>query len=121
MIVILSGVVLALLLIFIPRIWNLCVSAISEWRKKEPTKDSKFRLLKDMDDKVHIQFSNDGGKTYYDAEDVSFSNEADAKKILDNKIAKLNKTEKVLYEYDPHRLRITDGSEKEFQEEEDIL
>lgn len=121
MIILLSGVVLALLLIFIPRIWNLCVSAISEWRKKEPTKDSKFRLLKGMDDKVHIQFSNDGGKTYYDAEDVSFSNEVDAKKILDNKIAQLNKTETVLYEYDPHRLRITDGSEKEFQEEEDTL
>lgn len=121
MIILLSGVLLALLLIFIPRIWNICISTISEWRKIEPTKDSKFRILKDVNDKIHIQFSNDGGKKYYDIENASFRDEADAKKILDNKIARLNKTEKVLYEYDPHRLRITDGSEKEFQEEEDTL
>lgn len=120
MIIPLSGAILALLLFLIPKIWNFCVSLISEWHKIEPTKDSKFRLLKDADDNIRIQFSNDGGKTYYDAEDVSFRNESDAKKILDDKIAKLNKTEKVLYEYDPHRLRITDGSEKEFQEEDTI-
>ena len=111
---------MALLLFLIPKIWNFCVPVISEWCKIEPTKDSKFRLLKDADDNIHIQFSNDGGKTYCDLEDTPYRSESRAKEILDDKIVKLNKTEKVLYEYDPHRLRITDGSEKEFQEEDSL-
>lgn len=119
MAVLLSGALLALLLFIIPKIWNFCASLISEWCKIEPTKDSKFRLLKDAEDNIHIQFSNDG-ETYYDLEDTPYRNESRAKEILDDKIAKLNKTEKVLYEYDPHRLRITDGSEKEFQEEDTL-
>lgn len=118
MAVLLSGAILALLLFLIPKIWNFLVPIISGWCKEEPTKDSKFRLLKDADDNIHIQFSNDGGKTYYDLED--YRSESRAKEILDDKIAKLNKTEEVLYEYDPHRLRITDGSEKEYQEEDTL-
>lgn len=121
MIILLSGAILAILLIFIPRIWNFCISIISEWRKEKeevPTKDSKFRLLKDVNDGIHIQFSNDG-KKYYDI-GASYRYETDAKARLEKIVAKLNKTEEILYEYDPYRLRITDGSEKEFQEEDTI-
>lgn len=120
MAVLLSGAILALLLFIIPKIWNFCVSLISEWRKEEPTKDSKFRLLKDEDDFIHIQFSNDGGEKYLDLEGFTYNNDMQAKSNLDKIISKLNKTEEVLYEYDPHRLRITDGSEKEFQEEDTL-
>ncbi len=120
MIILLSGAILAMLLYLIPIIWNFCANKISEWRKNEPTKDSKFRLLSDKDGNIHIQFSNDYGKTYHDTEDGPFTDEKDAKIILDSTIYRLNKAEKILYEYDPHRLRITDGSEKEFQEEDTI-
>lgn len=118
MIVLIFGAMLALLLLFVPKIWNFCVSTVSEWRRKEPTKDSLFRLLKDEDDKIHIQFSNDGGKTYFGIiGERPIYNETKAKETLDAMIAKLNKTEEIIYEYDPHRLRITDGSEKEFEED----
>lgn len=120
MIILLSGAILALLLFLIPKIWNFCVPIILGWCKEEPTKDSKFRLLKDADDNIHIQFSNDGGKTYNDLEDTPCYNETRAKEKLGDIIAKLNKTEEILYEYDPHRLRITDGSEKEFMEEDTL-
>lgn len=120
MVVLLSGAILALLLFLIPKIWNFCVPIISGWLKEEPTKDSKFRLLKDEDDYIHIQFSNDGGKKYLDLEGFTYDNDMAAKRNLDKIIAKLNRQKKVLYEYDPHRLRITDGSEKEFMEEDTL-
>ena len=82
----------------------------------EPNKDSKFRLLKRLDDRIYIQFSNNGGKKYYDYKSHSFSDEKDAKSFLQTIILNLNKVEKTIYEYDPNCLRITDGSEKEFEE-----
>lgn len=113
MIVLLSGAILALLLFLIPKIWNWGVSAVKSYFTKEPNKDSLFRLLKDVDDEIHIQFSNNGGKTYVDyRDDKTYSSEATAKAKMDEIISYLNKTEKILYEYDPHRLRITDDKEK---------
>ncbi len=120
MIILLSAAILALILLFFPSIWNFCVPIIQEWCKEEPTRDSKLRILKDTEGNFHTQFSNDGGKTYLDIERGIFTNKDRAKKFLDGTISQLNKTEEVICEYDPHRLRITDGSEKEFQEEESL-
>ena len=70
MIILLSGAILGVLLCFIPMIWNYCVPIISGWCKKEPNRDSKFRLLKDANGDIYIQFSNNRGKTYYNLYDI---------------------------------------------------
>ena len=60
----------------------------------EPNKDSKFRLLKRLDDRIYIQFSNNNGKKYYDYEAHSFSDEKEAEEFLRTIILNLNKIEK---------------------------
>ena len=116
MILLVSGAIFALELFLIPYIWNYVVKLLA----KKPNKDSSFRLLKDMEDNIRIQFSNNNGADYHDYDDTVYRSESSAKSKLDEIILHMNKTEKVLFEYNPNRLRITDGSEKEFQEEEGV-
>lgn len=128
MIILLSSVLLGVLLFIILIIWDFLASIITKcWKslilkywKKEPNKDSKFRIIRDKENDIYIQFSNNGGQTYYNFGKGDYYSEKQAKEVLDDIINKLNKTDEILYEYDPNCLRITDGSEKEFQEEDDL-
>lgn len=121
MILLISGLMFALELFIIPYLWSYGVSLVTKFLAEEPNKDSLFRLLEDKDGNIHIQFSNNSGKTYYDYNDTLYRSESAAKSKLDEIILHTNKTEKILFEYNPNRLRITDGSEREFQEEEEAL
>ena len=128
MIILLSSAILGVLLFIIPIIWDFWASIITKcWKfltskywKKEPNKDSKFRIIRDKENDIYIQFSNNGGKTYHNFGKGDYYSEKQAKEMLDDIINKLNKTDEILYEYDPNCLRITDGSEKEFMEEDDL-
>lgn len=121
MVLLISGLVFALELFIIPHLWDCGVSLVTKFLTEEPSKDSLFRLLEDKDGNIHIQFSNNNGKTYYDYNDTLYRSESTAKSKLDEIISHVNKTEKILFEYNPNRLRITDGSESEFQEEGEAL
>lgn len=116
MIILIINASLFLIAYFGDDIYKFFKSIFIKLYTHEPNKDSKFRLLKRLDDRIYIQFSNNNGKKYYDYGSHSFSNEKDAKEFLHNIILNLNKIEKTIYEYDPNCLRITDGSEKEFEE-----
>lgn len=121
MVLLISGLVFALELFIIPHLWDYGVSLVTKFLTEEPSKDSLFRLLEDKDGNIHIQFSNNNGKTYYDYNDTLYRSESTAKSKLDEIISHVNKTEKILFEYNPNRLRITDGSEREFQEDGEAL
>lgn len=76
---------------------------------KEPNKDCYFRILANGIGDFEVQFSyND--KKYYHFDNFPSKDAA----IAEIKLF-LKKGEEV-YKYDPYRLRITDGSEKEFEE-----
>ena len=117
MIVLIINATLFLLACFGEDIVNFIKSFFIKLHTHEPNRDSKLRLLRKLDDRIYIQFSNNGGKKYYDYASHSFSDEQNAKAFLQTVISNLNKVEKTIYEYDPNCLRITDGSEKEFIEE----
>lgn len=76
---------------------------------KKPNKDCYFRILANGIGDFEVQFSYNDKKYYhYD----SFPSKEAAITEID---LFLKKGEEV-YKYDPFRLRITDGSEKEFEE-----
>ena len=116
MIILIINTSLFLIAYFGDDIYKFFKSIFIKLYTHEPNKDSKFRLLKRLDDRIYIQFSNNNGKKYYDYEAHSFSDEKEAEEFLRTIILNLNKIEKIIYEYDPNCLRITDGSEKEFEE-----
>lgn len=129
MIILIASVILGLVLYtlpfiskFIKEIFNKISSAL----ERKPTKDSLFRVLKITNGKFVIQFSNNRGKTYHnyheDGYDVRFFQDEDfAINDLKKIICKFLIKEEVVFTYDPYRLRITDGSEKEFIEEDNTL
>lgn len=105
--------------LFIP-IKGLCIevyNVIKEYRKPKATRDSIFRIVEDVEGNIYIQFSKDGSK-FYRYSDTRYYDLGSAKCELDRVVEKLNRSEKILHEYNPYSHRITDGSEKEFQESE---
>lgn len=76
---------------------------------KKPNKDCYFRILANGIGDFEVQFSYNDKKYYH--YDNFISKEAAITEID----LFLKKGEEV-YKYDPFRLRITDGSEKEFEE-----
>lgn len=94
MILLISGLMFALGLFIIPYLWSYGVSLVTKFLAEEPNKDSLFRLLEDKDGNIHIQFSNNSGKTYYDYNDTIYRSESTAKSKLDEIILRMNKTEK---------------------------
>ena len=76
---------------------------------KKPNKDCYFRILANGIGDFEVQFSYNDKKYYHFA---NFRSKEAA-------IAEINlffKKGEEVYKYDPFRLRITDGSEKEFEE-----
>lgn len=118
MIILLILLVIAVIL-FVP-IKDSCIKVynmVKEYRKPKATRDSIFRIVQDVDGNIYIQFSKNGSK-FYRYSDTRYYDLGSAKCELDKIVEKLNRSEKILHEYNPYSLRITDGSEKEFQESE---
>lgn len=76
---------------------------------KKPNKDCYFRILANGIGNFEVQFSYNDKKYYH------YGNFRSKEAAITEIDLFLKKGEEV-YKYDPFRLRITDGSEKEFEE-----
>lgn len=82
---------------------------IKDLLTKKPNKDCYFRILANGIEDFEVQFSyND--KKYYHYDNFK------SKDAAINEIKLFLKKGEEVYKYDPFRLRITDGSDKEFEE-----
>jgi len=75
--------------------------AIKEYRNPKATRDSIFRIIQDVEGNIYIQFSNDGNN-FYRYSDTCYYEYGSAKCDLDEIVEKLNRSEKILHEYNPY-------------------
>lgn len=73
---------------------------IKEYKKPKATRDSIFRIVENVEGNIYIQFSNDG-KNFYRYSDTCYYEFGSAMCDLDRVVEKLNRSEKILHEYNP--------------------